>query len=285
MYKRLGNYKKGFHYVDTITNKKLSDTNVISIIKDMKIPPNYNDVIINSFNKNKKILAYGFDSKGRKQVIYNEEYIRKKDKLKHVKIIRFDKNNIFKNIVHDIQKNIKSKSDIKLKEICIIIYLIINCGFRIGNKKYRNENNSYGISTIKFKHIEVNNTDIDIKFIGKKGILNVSKCINKDICEYLKSKKKLFKKDDNVFENIESVDVNNYLRKYDEKLTSKDLRTWNANQLFVILVNKNIEENVKNPIKKSIEGVACKLHNSYAICKKNYINPSIIKFYENKIKK
>jgi DNA topoisomerase-1 len=285
MYKRCGNYKTGFHYIDNITKKRISDANVINVIKDMKIPPNYMNVMINSFDKNKKILAYGYDSKGRKQVIYNVKYVMKKNKLKYDKMMHFEKNNIFKKIVHDTRNNIKNKSDKKIKEICIIIYLIINCGFRIGNKKYRDENKSYGISTIKFKHIDVNTNDIDIKFVGKKGVLNVSKCNHKEICEYLKGKKKIYGSEDNVFENIESTDVNKYLRKYDEKITSKDLRTWNANQMFILYINKNIKDNVKNPIKKSIEYVACKLHNSYAICKKNYIDPSIIKFYENKIKK
>jgi len=305
MYKRIGNYKDpgspGFYYVDMITNKKITNNNIIARIKNMKIPPNYNDVIIN--DKNGKILAYGYDSKKRKQIIYNPLFVNKRTVEKYNKISSLNNKNIFKKILNDINKNIKDSgnSDAKLKEISIIIYLIVNCGFRIGNKKYRDENNSFGISTIKFKHIKFNTDHIVINFIGKKGVENKSKCSNTFICKYLKNKKNAGgssdnsdnrgsrgssdvsdnRNDRNVFEDIDSKDVNKYLQRYHDGLTSKDLRTWNANYLFLEYYKKHKKTGVKNPVKRAIEDVAIKLHNSYSICKKNYIDPNIVEKIKN----
>ena len=94
----------------------------------------------------------------------------------------------------------------------------------------------------------------------------------------------IFKHNDKT---ITSNDVNKYLynfyKKFNLKITTKDLRTLNANTLFMKFFNKNI--NYKNPIKKSIEDTALKLHNTYAVCKKNYIDPEIIKMAESQLNK
>lgn len=281
MYKRIGNYKIGFQYIDINKNSKISDKNIIEWIKSLKIPPAYNDVII-SDNKNNKILAYGYDSKGRKQCLYHPEFILRRSNIKFEKILK--NHNIFYNIYKQIQKDIKS-NNIKIKEIAIILYLIINCGFRIGNKKYEKDNNSYGISTIKFKHLEFNdNNNIKIDFIGKKGVRNIGICSQKEIVKYLYEKNKKYTKDDNVFSNIISNDVNLYLKKWGENISSKDLRTWNANFLFVKYVLEALEQCMKKPIKYAIEKVANKLHNTIAVCKKNYIDPKIINLVEDKLK-
>jgi DNA topoisomerase-1 len=94
------------------------------------------------------------------------------------------------------------------------------------------------------------------------------------------------KKEDNdenkkVF-NITSNDVNKFLKKYNDKITSKDLRTWNANNLLLEYIKLPEIKNKKNPVKKAIEKVAEKLHNTYTICVKSYINPVLVEKLKNK---
>ncbi len=281
MYKRLGNYKIGFEYIDLRKNKKISDENILNWIKSLKIPPAYNDVII-SRNKNNKILAYGYDSKGRKQCLYHPNFILERSKIKFEKILKSHK--LFYDIYKNIKKDLYLNNNQKKKEIAIILFLIINCGFRIGNKKYEKDNNSYGISTIKFEHISFDNNKITIDFIGKKGVRNIGICSEKEILKYLQEKNKIHKNNENVFSNISSNDVNKYLKKWSNNITSKDLRTWNANFLFVKYVQEGIKECIKNPIKNALEKVANKLHNTVAVCKKNYIDPKIINLLEDKLK-
>ena len=246
---------------------------------NIKIPPAYRNVYIYPEGKNNKILAYGYDSKNRKQIIYNQEFVKKQHEKKYKKILKLNKT--FKNIIEDINKIIDSNKHNDEYNIAIVIYMIINCGFRIGNEKYKTENNSFGITTLLYKHLNFYKNDLTIDFIGKKGVRNISKCLNYNIIKYLKKKKKSNNDDNKVFD-ITSNDVNIFLKKYNEKITSKDLRTWNANNLLIEYIKLPEIKTAKNPVKKAIEKVAEKLHNTYHICVKSYINPILIEKLKNK---
>ena len=245
---------------------------------NIKIPPAYRNVYIYPEGNNNKILAYGYESKNRKQVIYNPEYVKKQNEKKYKKILKLNK--IFKTIIEDINKIIDSNKYNDDYDIAIVIYMIINCGFRIGNEKYKTENNSFGITTLLYEHLNFYKNELTIDFIGKKGVRNVSKCLNYNIIKYLKKKKSNI--DNNKVFNITSYDVNNFLKKYNEKISSKDLRTWNANNLLIEYMKLPEIKTARNPIKKGIEKVASKLHNTYNICVKSYINPILIEKLKNK---
>ena len=286
---RVGNYKTGFKYYK---NKvEITNSDEIDKIKLLKIPPAYENVTIIN---NKKIIAYGYDSKNRKQVLYNPKFIAKQNIIKYKKISSSIK--FFSKLKKKIARDL-SNTDEKIKAIAIIITLIFTCGFRIGNKKYEKENNSVGLTTLKYNHLKFENNKITIDFIGKKGVRNLAYCNHKIINEYLSNKYKITtSKDDYIFtyginKIITSNDVNEYLKKIsnyysDTKtntiITTKDLRTWNANTLFITFFKKlrrndnNDNSNIEKNIKKAIEMVAEKLHNTYSICKKSYIDPEII---------
>lgn len=282
---RVGDYTTGFKYYQN--NKEITNQTTIDNIKLLKIPPAYQDVIIIN---TKKILAFGYDSKGRKQVIYHPDFVKRQSEKKYDKILESMK--LFEKIKNKVLRDIKS-TDAKTREIAMIIFLIINCGFRIGNEKYEKTNQSYGLTTLKFSHLKFLDRDkLEIDFIGKKGVHNHAICDNKYIFQYLKEKQNNHK-DDNVFydndrdKKIRSVDVNEYLKAIDStiKITSKDLRTWNANNLFIkFFKDKNIQTQ-RNPVKRAIEQVAEKLHNTYSICKKSYISPKIIEYAEKLVEK
>jgi len=308
---RLGTYKTGFKYYK---NKvEITNADDIEKIKMLKIPPAYENV---SILNNKKIIAFGYDSKNRKQVLYNPDFIAKQNAKKYNKISTSIK--FFSKLKKRIASDLGSGSgDEKTLAIAVIITLILTCGFRIGNKKYEKDNNSVGLTTLKYKHLKFENDQgllgaaniLSIDFIGKKGVRNVAECDNKIIYEYLNNKYKNAAKEDYVFtydgaKVITSADVNEYLKvisnKYSKKgtepiiITTKDLRTWNANMLFLTYYKKlrksrcrgkdakdadaltDTEKTINKDIKTAIEMVAQKLHNSYSICRKSYIDPKII---------
>ncbi len=279
---RIGTYKKEFKYFNK--NNEIKNEKQLDFFKSLKIPPAYNNVTITN---GKKIIAYGYDSKNRKQVIYNPNFISKQNSAKFKKIK--DSIKYFSRLKREIKKDISSNS---INKICaIIITLILDCGFRIGNKKYEINNNSYGLTTLKKKHIFIENNFIKIDFIGKKKVRNTAICKSKDIYNFffdrldnIRDEEYIFKYNDKC---ITSNDVNKYLynfyKKFNLKITTKDLRTLNANTLFMKFFKLNI--NSENPIKKSIEDTAIKLHNTYAVCKKNYIDPEIIKMAESQLNK
>ena len=300
---RVGNYKTGFKYYK---NKvEITNNDEIDKIKLLKIPPAYENVTIIN---NKKIIAYGYDSKNRKQVLYNPKFSAKQNIIKYKKISSSIK--FFSKLKKKIARDL-SNTDEKIKAIAVIITLIFTCGFRIGNKKYEKENNSIGLTTLKYNHLKFENNKIIIDFIGKKGVRNLAYCNHNKINEYLNNKYKMTSsKDEYIFSYgtnkiITSNDVNEYLKTisnyYSRKetnstiITTKDLRTWNANMLFLTFfkqlrktgegtANKNAESYIKKDIKTAIEMVAEKLHNTYSICKKSYIDPEIIANAEKQIK-
>lgn len=284
---RIGTYKTGFKYYNK--NKEITSNDTINKIKELKIPPAYDNVTIINGGK---IIAYGYDSKNRKQVIYNPKYILKRSNIKFKKIENSVKH--FSKLKKKIAKDIKDTSDTLNKICAIIITLIIDCGFRIGNKKYEKDNNSYGLTTLKKKHIVLKSGLIEIDFIGKKSIRNKAVCKNKYIYKYFYDKIDKKGDEDYIFRNenrlITSQDVNKYLAnfyaKYNLNITTKDLRTLNANNLFMKFFKKTkVDKNIKNPIKRAIEYTANKLHNTYDVCKKSYIDPNIIKMAENELNK
>ena len=286
--KRVGTYITGFKYYKYRPGKsgkpdmgsEITDEDTINKIKKFKIPPSYDNVVILN---NKKILAYGYDSKGRKQVIYNSKHIEKQNELKYDKIQRFDKH--FLKIKKQVAKDLKS-SDEKNKIIAIIITLILSCGFRIGNIKYEKQNKSYGITTLNYSHIKLlNDNTVSFDFIGKKGVRNQAICKNKYIYAYLSAKldilaypeyrecpecpEYIFKYNNR---RITADDVNNYLMcNLKVNITTKDLRTWNANNLFNKYLHKY--RNEKNSVKKALELTSFELHNTSNVCKKSYIDP------------
>jgi DNA topoisomerase-1 len=279
---RQGNYKEGFVYIDKKTQKHIDEDTVLWI-ETLKIPPAYIGVIINKIKKS-KILAIGYDTKGRKQYIYNPKFVANRSQAKYKKIIEL--NQIFFDIKNQINKDIQSKDE-NIRDIAIIIYIIIYCGFRVGNKSYEKSNGSFGVTTIRYKHLKISKGCVYFDFIGKKGVRNIGECNNILISKILHNKMKEYQIDSeqSVFQNITSSDVNKYLKQFHPDITTKDLRTWNANNLFINYAKDAFDNEVKNPIKKALEQVATKLHNTVAVCKKNYVDPDIIFAVEEKIKK
>lgn len=215
-------------------------------------------------------------------MIYNSKHVEKQNEQKYEKIKKFDKH--FIKIKKQVAKDLKS-SDEKNKIIAIIITLILSCGFRIGNIKYEKQNKSYGITTLNYSHIKLlNDNTVSFDFIGKKGVRNQAICKNKYIYAYLSEKLNILtttttstsESPEYIFKynnrRITADDVNNYLMcKLKVNITTKDLRTWNANNLFNKYLHKY--RNEKNPIKKALELTSFELHNTSTVCKKSYIDP------------
>jgi DNA topoisomerase-1 len=277
---------KTYSYYDNKGNK-INKNDYDFILKKIYIPPAYDNVKIN-LNKNSKILAIGSDDKNRKQYIYNSKFTSKQKIKKFNHLYDFGKK--YDIINKKINSDLKLNDDLKDKQISIILKLIMDCNFRVGNEKYCKENNSYGVTTLKKQHIKTKNNKIIIDFNGKKNVRNTCDVKNKQIIKSLKYKKKKIKnnqkifyyKKNNTLSYINSNDVNNYLKQFGN-FTTKNFRTWGANtKLISLLVNTNKNEyNLKKVLKRNIDIVSNKLHHTSDVCKKNYIDPEIIKLFLN----
>ncbi len=244
-------------------------------IKSLKIPPMWTNVKIDKSSK-AKIQATGYDSKGRKQYIYNKDFIEKAKTSKFNKMNSFDYNKYSRVIRHFMSKKDLSKDCVIANVIKIMEELCI----RVGNESYKKENGTYGISTLLKSHYN-NNT---LSFIGKKGILH-NKIINNNesisfIHRVLKIKGPyLFY--DITGSRITSGDLNAFLReKVQSNITCKDIRTYCANKIFINFMNKlkkpDTEKERKANVIKGIDHTANELGNTRKICRDSYLCPKNI---------
>lgn len=289
-YKRKDKYT--YEYLDMKGNY-INQTIVKRLLDGLYIPPAYKDVKIN-LNKNEKVLAIGYDEKGRPQYIYNKRFTERNNKKKFHKMIDFGEN--YREIMNSVKKDLYSEGDTKEKQIAMALMLVVDCGIRIGSEKYKNENDSFGATTLESRHVKVNGDTISVDFIGKKGVQNKSKMRSKRLSRNLRIKKKTLNKDDPIFTyrkgncwySLKSTHVNKYLKQFGN-FSSKNFRTWVANLSFISEIlkyeNPNSATQMKKNINEAIRKTAHKLNNTPSVCKTNYIDPYLIELYLNDSKR
>jgi len=265
----------------------------------------YKDLVV-AKSENNKIQAIGTDARGRRQYVYNPKYTKKRNNRKYDNIMDLGKAIVKIEKDNEIALNtLASKSYDKwsLPEdyIPIIIYMLRMYHFRIGNECYANDNNSYGITTLKKDHIVfTNNNKFKIEFVGKKGILN-SYTDNKPKANIVKILKTLitnaskdgylFKYDkDKVSHSSQFItpDIiqSFFLDNYNSEITPKMFRTWYGNyHMIEHLYDLYKEDKIKPKMKKMeinqiisqcSEHVSSKLNNTPTVSKQSYIDNKIL---------
>ncbi len=302
--------KKRFIYLDE-KNNQIKDPSTLSRIHKLVIPPAYTDIKIAN-SENNYLQAVGIDEKGRKQYIYNKKFVASQSRNKYCQLKNFGIHiNKIRKDVRQIMMNSNPVDD-KEKMIALVIYILDNCHFRIGNINYFNEYQSHGVSTLQTKHLTFGPSEVKIEFIGKKGVLNT--CVFKDELS-IKLLKELvhisknnkhphdflfyYKNNDQKIENekgneneselqlLKPIDVNNFLNKYHDDITLKMFRTWEANYIFLdeIIKNRKLFESEHEPkkieklINQILKVIAVKLHNTPTVSKKSYLDDNLVQIY------
>lgn len=268
----------------------IKDKKILDYINNLPpIPPAYKDVEI-FYERSPKILFQGFDAKGRLQQIYSPKWRAAADKQKFKALIDFGKK--LPQMTLKILENIKSKTISKEKLISIILRITALCGFRIGQLKYQKLYNSTGLSTLMKKHLKFTPRGLEIKFIGKKGVLNECLINEPLLIEQMKMLASNKKDNDFLFTYLENkelkmitaIDVNNWLKSYNPEFTTKFFRTFDVNDKLIDILRKEDPSGLSiTARKKRIAGlmkeISCAINNTAAICKKSYINADLIKLY------
>lgn len=279
--KRKRNDKYTHDYTDKRGNS-LSKKDYEQLLTNIYIPPAYDNVKINK-RRNDKVLAIGEDDRGRKQYTYNPEYIQAANDNKYKKLIEFGNN--YKCIMNRVNKDMITFEDSKKKQVAMILKMIDECNFRVGNEKYTKENKSYGACTLENQHVKVRTGGITIDFIGKEGVRNTCRLKNKRLTKNLRTKKRTLGKKDRLFAyrsnnkyyNVSAPDVNRYLKQFGN-FTAKNFRTWTANIDLIKELQKDTN-NLTQHLKESVLKIATKMHHTPGICKKNYINQDLVDLY------
>ncbi len=280
---------KGFQYLDE-QGKTIRNKNVLERIKYLVIPPAWKDVLICS-NQRGHIQAVGRDSKGRKQYIYHKRWEEFRNNKKFDRLIEFGKS--LPDIRKQVKKDLRKRSLIRRKVLAVIVRLLEETLIRVGNEVYAEENDSYGLTTLKDKHVEIKGIDIYFHFNGKSGKTfeldikdkTLAKVVS--LCQDLPGQH-LFQYLDEEGERqpADSSDVNEYLNSIvDKDFTAKVFRTWGATVLaaenFSKVPPEKDDKRNKKIISDIIKTTAEELNNTPAVCRDYYIHPDIIKAWKD----
>jgi DNA topoisomerase-1 len=278
---------RGFRYEDG-TGERIRDADTLKRIKALAVPPAWSDVWICP-RANGHIQATGRDARGRKQYRYHARFREVREGTKYHHMLAFAES--LPAIRRKVLAHLALRGLPREKVLATIVQLLEATLIRVGSDEYARTNKSYGLTTLKNRHVEVDGSALRFNFKGKSGKvwkLNVrDRRIAKVIraCQELPGQE-LFQYVDETGENrdITSSDVNAYLREISgEDITAKDFRTWHGTVLAAMALQEfekfDSQAGAKRNIRDAIQKVAARLGNTPTICRKCYIHPQIITTY------
>ena len=281
--------KDSFVYLDQKGNV-IVDEKTLQRIKSLKIPPAWENVWISPLIKG-HLQATGLDSKGRKQYLYHPEWSAMRCENKFDKMLEFGQ--ILPSIRKQIEKDLQIKHLNKEKVLATVVGLLDHTLVRIGNKAYEKANKSFGLTTLKDRHMKALGKNIKFEFVGKKGVKQSIEVTDSKLAKIVKKCRdipgyQLFQyfDEEGLKQSILSEDVNDYLKQITGKeITAKDFRTWGASAYAVKLLEEleypDTQKELKKNVNTVIKLVAHRLGNTVSVCKKHYLHPIAIKAYSD----
>jgi DNA topoisomerase-1 len=276
-----------FRYLDS-NGRVIEDPAELERFKSLGIPPAWEDVWICP-KPNGHIQATGRDAKGRKQYRYHPRWRATRDETKYGRMLAFGRAlpQIRARVAQDLRRRDLSRE----KVLATVVRLLETTLIRVGNREYARSNKSYGLTTMRDKHVIVDDAKVTFKFRGKSGkhhsiTLNdrrlariVKRC--RDLPGY-----ELFQYIDErgQQQTIGSADVNDYLREITgQDFTAKDFRTWAGTVLAAMALRElaphSSATEAKRNVVRAIEHVAEQLGNTPSICRKCYVHPAVLDAY------
>jgi len=283
--------KKGEKYEFYFNEKKIVDDEELLRIKHLVIPPAWTNVWICP-KDNGHLQATGLDVKGRKQYRYHADWNKFRNQTKFYRLYEFGK--ILPSIRLRLEKDLALPTLGEEKVLAAVVSLMERTSIRIGNNFYEKLYGSYGLSTLKDKHVKIEGTKLKFTFKGKKGIDHDISIKNSKLSKIVKQcrdipGKELFQYFDENGErhSIDSGMVNEYIKTICNgcDFTAKDFRTW-AGTVQALLALKSIGccetvTETKRKIVEALDIVSNHLGNTRTVCKKYYVHPVVLSLYES----
>jgi len=276
-----------FEYFDT-EGKKIRDETRLLRIKRLAIPPAYRNVWICP-SANGHIQATARDARGRKQYRYHERWREARDENKYERMVVFGQ--ALPKIRRRVNRDLKQRGLPREKVLATVVQLLERTFIRVGNEEYARENKSFGLTTMRDRHVDVTATKLKFSFRGKSGKEHEVDVTDRRLVKIIRQLQDLpgqevfqYLNGENERRKVTSEDVNEYLREITgEEFTAKDFRTWAGTVLAAMALNaqkafKNKTQAKKN-IKDAISAVAKILGNTPAVCRKCYIHPAVLESY------
>ncbi|GAC1640499.1 MAG: DNA topoisomerase IB [Herpetosiphon sp.] len=271
-----------------VNGKPITDEKVIKRIKAIGIPPAYTDVWICP-KANGHIQATGRDQRGRKQYRYHPRWREVRDETKYNRMLAFIA--ALPDIRKQVNRDLTLRGLPRNKVLATIVRLLETTFIRIGNAEYARENKSFGLTTLRDRHVDINGSKIRFTFRGKHGKEHEIDVQDRRLAAIVKRCQEIpgyelfqyFDEEGNR-QTVDSSDVNAYLRHISgQDFTAKDFRTWGGTVLAAKVLHEfepfDDDKAAKKNIVRAIEHVASRLGNTPSICRKCYVHPSVVSAY------
>jgi DNA topoisomerase I len=279
--------KNGFDY-RLPDGALVRDIETLRRIRSLVIPPAWTDVWI-CLDPNGHLQATGRDQRGRKQYRYHPRWREVRDEAKYGKLLVVAK--ALPLIRARVEEDLKRRGLPRERVLAAIVRLMEMTFFRVGNVEYAKSNKSFGLTTLRDRHVAIEGGRIHISFRGKSGKQHETDINDRRLARIVKDCRdvpgyELFQYigEDGERRTVDSADVNDYLREITgEDITAKDFRTWAATHLAAQALrefeNFDSDAKRKKAIVDAVKKVASHLGNTPAICRRSYIHPAVLDGY------
>jgi DNA topoisomerase-1 len=289
--RRLGSLKSGFRY--RTADGKAPPREALERIRKLVLPPAWTEVHI-APSPRARLQAIGKDKRGRWQYRYHPDHVKQQEKRKYRRLLEF---------VHDLpalrrrlEQDLRAPGLGHDKVMAVALRIMSCCFLRPGSSVYATENGSFGIATLRRKHVTVRGDTVTFDFPGKSGKRQVRMLRDRRIARVLRQLiaapgHEVFKylTDDGVWVDIRRRDINAHLRDVmGARFTAKDFRTW-AGTLICASALARIGETLpkdastrerQKKVREAIRETADHLGNTPAVCRSSYIYPSVLQRFE-----
>lgn len=264
----------------------IRDRITLARIRSLAIPPAWSEVWISPL-ENGHIQATGRDARKRKQYRYHPRWRQIRDETKYERMALFGE--ALPGLRARVTRDLARSGLPKERLLAMIVRLLEKTLVRVGNEEYARANRSYGLTTLRNRHVEVDGSAIRFRFKGKGGIPHDVELTDRRLARLVQQVRDLpgqglfqFLDEQGEAQPIGSEDVNQYLRDITgAEYTAKDFRTWAGTLIAAQLLDRVGEEGTseKELIKEAVTAASKRLRNTVAICRKCYIHPAILQAF------
>ena len=286
--RRLGSPKRGFRYKPVSGRLTKAD---LDRIQELKIPPAWTDVFINPA-ANGRVQVIGKDAAGRWQYLYHPNHTRAQELRKFRRITKFAK--AIPKMRATVTRHLRQPGLTRERVLAAILRILSTCFMRPGSEVYASEHGSYGIATLRRKHVTVKGELIEFDFPGKSGVRQQRQLRDRQVARVIRATMKL--PGFNVFKyvngdgqpvRITRRHINDYIKEVmGSNFSAKDFRTWAGTLVCACALARNGNEipekkTARNKqIVAAIKETAEVLGNTPAVCRGSYVCPEIISSFE-----
>ena len=286
--RRLGSKEKGFSYRYPDSGEIVREEKVLKRIEDLKVPPAWDDVHI-ARGPSAKVQAVGYDSAGRIQYVYSPRYRERKEREKFERILRFADQ--LPEMRRKTSEHLRHEKLDREKVLATMVRLMNAAHFRVGEERYAKKNKTYGIATLRRKHLKIEGDTMFFEYAGKWGKFQRQCVTDEKLSQIVQECSDLpgyevFKyfDDEGELKVVKSRDLNAYVKEVmGPEFMAKDFRTWAgtlvaAAKLAELGATEDLKAAEKNVV-AAIDAVAERLGNTRAIARSSYDSPRVIAHY------